>query len=106
MARLKQKRKRLLISDFDGTLYDSLGNNYQAFKEVFNHYKVVPPTIEEFRMGITKLMDNFYYAYGISKNVPLEDIQKIRHQYRQKHYYKNIIFTDVVPIFQEIKNTK
>lgn len=103
MPKLKQTVKKLLLSDFDGTMNDSLEINYAAFKEVFDHFGVTAPTIEEFQMGITRLMDNFYYNYGVPKTVSLEEIRKIRHNHKSRIYYQNHILPDIVEAFQKIK---
>lgn len=103
MPKLKQAVKKLLLSDFDGTMYNSLEINYAAFKGVFDHFGVAAPTIEEFRMGITKLMDSFYYKYGVPKTVSLEEIHKIRHRHRCRIYYQNHILPYIVETFREIK---
>ncbi len=103
MPKLKQAVKKLLLSDFDGTMYNSLKINYAAFKEVFDHFGVAAPTIEEFQMSITRLMDNFYYNYGVPKTVSLEEIHKIRHNHKSRIYYQSHILPDIVEAFQKIK---
>ena len=105
MPKIKQKKQELVALDFDGTLWDSLLLSYHAILETFSYFHVPPPTIKEFKFGITKFGDGFYHRFGIPQSVPLEKIREVRFECRQEIYYKGRIFPDVIPTLQEIKKS-
>jgi HAD superfamily hydrolase (TIGR01509 family) len=77
---------RLAIYDWNGTLFNDLPVAYSAMEYIFHTLvpRLRPPTLEEYRNGITSNFTDFYYRYGIPKTVSGDELNRLR----TSHYVK------------------
>jgi phosphoglycolate phosphatase-like HAD superfamily hydrolase len=77
---------KLLISDWDGTLLNSLPVYYGAVVQIFQSYGVEPPTLNDYRDNITPDFMQFYWDRGIPRSVTGQDLNLIRSAYFEKNW--------------------
>lgn len=76
---------RVVVFDFNGTLFDDLHVAYGSVQEIFRTYGVPCPTLEQYREEITSNYMEFYYDYGIPRATVDHELNAIRNRY----YHKN-----------------
>ena len=77
---------KLLISDWDGTLLNSLPIYYGAVVQIFQHFRVEPPPFDDYRDNITPDFMQFYRDRGIPKSTTGRDLNLIRSAYFEKNW--------------------
>lgn len=77
---------KLLISDWDGTLLNSLPVYYGAVVKIFQDFGVGPPTLNDYRDNITPDFMQFYWNRGIPAHATGKDLNLIRSAYFEKNW--------------------
>lgn len=72
---------RVVVFDFNGTLFDDLHVAYGSVQEIFRTYGVPCPTLEQYREEITSNYMEFYYDYGIPRTAADNDLNAIRNKF-------------------------
>lgn len=80
------RRWRLAISDWDGTLFNSLGLVYGSVVEIFATFGLNPPSLETYRNEITADFMKFYWKHGVPQNATGDELNKIRKRHFEKHW--------------------
>lgn len=82
-----------VIFDWNGTLHDDLGGlAYRSVVEIFETYKLPPPTLDEYRQEITASFMKFYYKHGFAPNFSgqgEDGDSKALNVIRKKYYTEN-----------------
>lgn len=69
---------RAIFFDWNGTLLDDLETVFQSVLDIFQHYHVSPPTLEDYRREITSNFIKFYLNHGIPPTATPEGLNEIR----------------------------
>jgi phosphoglycolate phosphatase-like HAD superfamily hydrolase len=77
---------KLLISDWDGTLLNSLPVYYGAVVKIFQDFGVEPPTLNDYRDNITPDFMQFYWNRGIPHHATGMDLNLIRSAYFEENW--------------------
>lgn len=80
------RRPRVIIFDFNGTMVNDFSISYLSVIKIFKNFKLIPPTEEEFRNGISTDFMKFYHSRGIPKEITAEDLNI----HRKNIFRKNI----------------
>lgn len=88
---------KVVLFDFDGTLFDNLKQRYDAFCTVFNHCNCSPPSVEDFSLNCKPPFYSYYRERGI--NLTDEEIGGL--YYPVENASQARLFDDVVPVVKE-----
>lgn len=86
---------RVVVFDFNGTLFDDLRVAYGSVQEIFRAYNLPCPTLEQYREEITSDYMAFYYNYGIPRATADHKLNAIRNKYYQENGESAQIRSDV-----------
>ena len=72
---------RVVVFDFNGTLFDDFEVAYRSVQEIFKTYGVPCPTSEQYRKEISADYMDFYYKHGISRTRTDDELNVIRNRF-------------------------
>ena len=72
---------RVVIFDFNGTLFDDLHVAYGSVQEIFKTYGIPCPTLEQYREEITANYMEFYYNHGFPRTTTGDELNVIRNKF-------------------------
>ena len=90
------KKKRGVLFDFDGTIFDSLGIGYRATCVVFERAGCIPPSYDDFWLHCHAPFEMFYQNRGV--NLSSKEIWKLF--LGVADFDTATFFPDVVPVLQ------
>ncbi|MDP3901433.1 MAG: HAD hydrolase-like protein [bacterium] len=91
----------LALFDWDGTLFNSLALYYNSTKSIFEHFKLRPPSLEQYRTEISaNYMEDFYWKNGVPRDISADELNRIRLEYfkqcgqktRLHRWSRNVLF--------------
>ena len=88
------QRPKVVVFDFNGTLFDDLHVAYGSVQEIFKTYGISCPTLVQYREEITANL-KFYYQYGIPSYITLDELNAIRRKFYRKNHGNAQIRSDV-----------
>ena len=72
---------RVVIFDFNGTLFDDLHVAYGSVQEIFRTYGIPCPTLDQYREEIAANYMEFYYNHGFPRTTTGDELNKIRSEF-------------------------
>jgi beta-phosphoglucomutase len=90
---------KLILTDFDGTLVDTFKANYFAYKEVLLIYEI--DLKEELYKACFGLNLNDFLNKISDRELPINDIKKIKNEVYKKYFDKIILNKGLVNILQQ-----
>src|SRR3989338_9650719 len=72
---------RVVVFDFNGTLFDDLHVAYGSVQEIFRTYGLSCPTLEQYREEISADYMKFYYNHGLSTKTTSAELNIIRNKF-------------------------
>jgi len=75
------RQPRVVIFDFNGTLFDDLHVAYGSVQEIFRTYTIPCPTLEEYREETSADYMEFYYNHGFPRTTIGDDLNAIRNRF-------------------------
>ena len=101
-----QRKFKLALFDWNGTLLDDLDIVYGSVVEIFRRYGLPAPTLEQYRNEIEADFMKFYYEHGMHQHVTGNDLNAIRKQFLLSHPAQPKLRPDALKLFalcQELK---
>lgn len=86
---------KVVVFDFNGTLFDDLHVAYGSVQEIFKTYGIPCPTLEQNREEITADYMEFYYNYGFPRTTTSDDLNAIRNKFYKTNSRSASIRLDV-----------
>lgn len=80
MASLTYQPK-IVIFDFNGTLFDDIHIAYGSVGEIFRTYNIPCPTLEQYREEITANYMEFYFSHGFPRTTTGNELNVIRNRF-------------------------
>src|SRR3989344_3132600 len=75
------RQPRVVVFDFNGTLFDDLHVAYGSMQEIFKTYAMPCPTLEQYREEISADYMEFYFNHGIPKTTTPDKLNAIRNRF-------------------------
>ncbi|MDP2696053.1 MAG: HAD hydrolase-like protein [bacterium] len=87
MAKKAKRYWDLVLTDWDGTLHDSMMLYYGSAIKIFKHFGLKPPSLETYREEISSdYMESFYWKNGVPRDAPMDVLNKINFRFFRKHW--------------------
>lgn len=94
---------RVVIFDFNGTLFDDLHVAYGSVQEIFKTYGISCPTLEEYREEISADYMEFYCSHGLPRITSPDEINAIRNRFYKTNSESAQIRPDVGQTLYELR---
>lgn len=72
---------RVVVFDFNGTLFDDLHVAYGSVQEIFRTYSIPCPALEQYREEISANYMEFYYNHGFPRTTTGDELNLIRNEF-------------------------
>ena len=95
---------RVVVFDFNGTLFDALHVAYGSVQEIFRVYGIPCPTLEQYREEIGASYMEFYYNHGFPRTTTGDELNVIRNKFYKTNGGSAQIRPDVIRTIDDLSS--